>query len=264
MNMKNKLITMFIVLTALGCSIAPGMHMETKKNGSESYVYIDSLNRNITVNNISEFNSKNELNESYRIGKGDQISITVWGLPDIFPIANISPDQNLRRVDSKGDIFFPYAGRVRAFNKTQEELREDLNILLSNFFTDPQIDVTIARFNSQKVYLLGEITQPKKINITDIPLSLSEALGEARGINTLTANGSEVFIIRQAMNNDGPMIFRADLGTPAGFIDAGGFLLKDNDIIYVNAKGTARWNRVISQFFPFSSFLNSIDNLTSG
>mgnify|MGYP006228273447 CR=1 FL=1 len=37
--------------------------------------------------------------------------------------------------------------------------------------------------------------------------------------------------------------------------------LSDNDIVYVNAKGTTRWNRVISQFFPFSSFLNSVDNL---
>ena len=37
----------------------------------------------------------------------------------------------------------------------------------------------------------------------------------------------------------------------------------NNDIVYVNASGTARWNKVISQFFPFSSFLNSIDNLTN-
>ena len=39
--------------------------------------------------------------------------------------------------------------------------------------------------------------------------------------------------------------------------------LKNEDIIYVNAKGTTRWNRVISQFFPFSTFLNSIDNLVN-
>ena len=39
--------------------------------------------------------------------------------------------------------------------------------------------------------------------------------------------------------------------------------LSDNDIVYVNSKGTTRWNRVISQFFPFSSFLNSVDNLVN-
>ena len=53
-----------------------------------------------------------------------------------------------------------------------------------------------------------------------------------------------------------------NLSTPAGFIAAGSSM-EDNDIVYVNASGTTRWNRIISQFFPFSSFLNSIDNLTS-
>ena len=52
------------------------------------------------------------------------------------------------------------------------------------------------------------------------------------------------------------------MSSPAGFIAAGNFYLSDNDVVYVNAKGTARWNRVISQFFPFSSLLNSLDNLS--
>ena len=50
--------------------------------------------------------------EPYRIGNGDQISITVWGLQDVFPMTNINVDQNLRRVDSNGDIFFPYIGSI--------------------------------------------------------------------------------------------------------------------------------------------------------
>ena len=96
-----------------------------------------------------------------------------------------------------------------------------------------------------------------------MPLSLSEALGQANGLNTNTSDASNVFIIRQAKLDQIPRIFKADLSSPSGFIDAGNFYLNDNDIIYVNAKGTTRWNRVISQFFPFSSFLNSINNLTS-
>ena len=86
-------------------------------------------------------------------------------------------------------------------------------------------------------------------------MSLSDALGQSNGINNNTANGSEVFVIRQPTANDGPRVFRVDMSSPAGFISAGNFYLADNDIVYVNAKGTARWNRVISQFFPFSSFL---------
>ena len=184
-------------------------------------------------------------------------------MPEIFPISNISPDQNLRRVDSNGNLYFPYAGIVEAAGKTQDELRANLTDILSNYFTEPQLDISIARFNSQKIYLLGEVTTPMKINITDIPLSLSDALGEAKGISTNTGDGTNVYIIRQSGVSGENQIFRANLSSPAGFIAAGNFYLNNNDIIYVNAKGTARWNRVISQFFPFSSFLNSIDNLTN-
>ena len=230
---------------------------------NSKYINIDEGNLRVPVRDINEASLQIENALPYKIGNGDQIAITVWGLPDIFPIININPDQNLRRVDSNGNLYFPYVGIIKAENKTQNQLRDDLTMKLSEFFTDPQLDVTIARFNSQKVYLLGEITRPKKINITDIPLSLAEALGEANGLNTNTANGSEVFIIRQGSGNSNPEIYRADLSSPAGFIDAGNFYLSDDDIVYVNAKGTTRWNKVISQFFPFSSFLNSVDNLTS-
>ena len=269
MNMikRSKFIVLALGLILSSCSLTPGMHMITKKSlgSSEEKIYIESISSDIIIENISNFRDENDsLAQSYRIGNGDQISITVWGLPDIFPISNITPDQNLRRVDSNGNIYFPYVGVLKASNKTQNELRDDLSNSLSKYFTSPQLDVSIARFNSQKVYLLGEVTSPKKLNITDIPISLADALGEVKGLSTNTASGSEVFIIRQGRNGSLPKIFKANLSSPAGFLDAGNFYLADNDIVYVNAKGTTRWNRVISQFFPFSTFLNSIDNLTDG
>ena len=259
---KTNLLLAIIFLTS--CSVTPGMHMETNRsfNAGDETVYIESINRRIKVENItSHMNKKDFYQTAYRIGNGDQISITVWGLPEIFPVANISPDQNLRRVDSNGNIFFPYAGMIRASGKTQNELRNEISSLLANYFTDPQIDVSVARFNSQKIYLLGEVTVPSRINITDIPLSLADALGQVKGLSTTTSDGSSVFIVRQGQNLKDAQIFRADLSAPSGFFDAGEFYLENNDIVYVNAKSTTRWNRVISQFFPFSSFLNSIDNL---
>ena len=152
---------------------------------------------------------------------------------------------------------------VKAKGKTQDQLRDDLTNHLNEYFTDPQVDVTIARFNSQQIFVLGEVTKPKKLNITDIPISLSNAIGESFGLNTNTSEASEVFIIRQNVAGKDPLIFHADLENPSSFIEAGNFYLSNNDIVYVNASGTTRWNKVISQFFPFSTFLNSIDNLTS-
>lgn len=264
MKIENN-INIFLIFLLSSCSLSPGMHMSTNSSwiDEREYVYIDSLEADIEVINIKNalLTKEISLENSYKIGVGDQIAITVWGLPDIFPIATYNSDQSLRRVDSNGNIFFPYVGTTNAAGITPDQLRRDLTKKLSKFFNNPQLDLSISGFNSQKVYLLGEVTKPSKINITDRPLSLADALGDTQGLSTNTASGSEVFIIRQSINGNYPNIFKANLSSPAGFIDAGNFYLVNNDIIYVNAKGTTRWNRVISQFFPFSSFLNSIDNL---
>ena len=265
MNMKKK-ISIIIAILISSCSLSPGMHLKTQSSwlDESQYVFIDSMQKDVKLIDISEKpDSTYESEYLYKMGVGDQIAVTVWGLPEIFPVTNISPDQNLRRVDGNGNIFFPYVGLVKAIGKTQDELRENVTKSLAKYFTDPQVDVTIARFNSQQVFVLGEVTKPKKINITDVPISLSNAIGESLGLNTNTAEASEVFIIRQGLDGRDPLIFRADLENPSSFIDANNFYLKNNDIVYVNASGTTRWNKVISQFFPFSTFLNSIDNLTS-
>lgn len=261
-NKKSLLILFFFT----GCSLSPGMHMDTRSSWNEDakYVFIESLDKNVRLVDISEtLDSSYTSKYVYRIGVGDQISIVVWGLPEIFPMVNSGSQQNLRRVDSNGNIFFPYAGLVKAAGKTQDELRKNVTAALSAYFTDPQLDVSVLNFNSQKVFVLGEVTRPIKLNITDIPVSLSDAIGESLGLNTNSAAASEVFVVRQGSAYEDPIIFHADLKTPSGFFQSGNFYLTNNDIVYVNSSGTARWNRVISQFFPFSTFLNSIDNLTS-
>ena len=253
-------ITLFFCFFS-GCALSPGMFLSYSNNwGGENIIFIESLNKPITIEPINKDLKIEKSNETYKIGTGDELTITIWGLPEVFPINSTNQNFNTRRVDSNGNIFFPFVGITKAKNKTQNELRDDLTNNLNKMFKDIQLDLTITDFNSKSVYLLGEITIPAEIKLTDIPLSLSDAIGRSKGLNTNTSEGEDVFVIRQNNINE-PRIFRADLSSPAGFISAGNFFLTDNDIVYINAKGTTRWNRVISQFFPFSSFLNSVDNL---
>ncbi len=260
----SKKFSLLLIITVLisSCTLAPGMFMSTSKDwNGENFVFVESLNRSITIEPISQNIKSNTNKDLYKIGKGDQLFVTIWGLPDIFPLTGgINSELNTRRVDSNGNIFFPFVGLVLAEGKDQDELRKDLTDELSKMFKNIQLDIAIAGFNSQKVYLLGEVTTPRVINLTDIPLSLSDAIGQSKGLNTNTSEGEDVFVVRQLPDQE-PKIFRVDLSSPSGFLSSGNFYLADNDIVYVNAKGTTRWNRVISQFFPFSSFLNSVDNL---
>ena len=74
---------------------------------------------------------------------------------------------------------------MQASGKTQDQIRSDISNALSKNFNAPQIDVSIARFNSQKVYILGEVLKPNKINITDVPMTLSDVLGEVGGLKLI-------------------------------------------------------------------------------
>ena len=131
MDIKMK-VSHILIITIIGissCSIAPGMHMDSKSNwiNDEEYVYIPSIGKNIKIIKIEDaLNPQYIQDYSYKIGNGDQIAVTIWGLPDIFPMPNTNENYNLRRVDSNGEIFFPYVGLIQASGKTQKELRNDL------------------------------------------------------------------------------------------------------------------------------------------
>ena len=217
---KTNIVPLLICFFLASCS-TPGMHMNQANKDS---IYIESLGKEITISKLTQ-NASLALNRVYRIGNGDQISVvTVWGLQEVFPITTINSDQNLRRVDSNGNIYFPYVGILKATGKTQDELRSDFINGLSNYFTDPQVDISISRFNSQKIYVLGEVVRPTRLALTDIPLSLSEAIGEVKGLKTTTSEGAGVFIIRKGSLENEPTIFVADLSSPSGFLLAGDFI----------------------------------------
>ena len=264
--MKKIISAIIVATTVMGCSLAPGMHFSSDKNiGNTEYVFLDD-EKNIRIPvqpiNLNLVNGQSNYNRAnYLIGRGDSLNVTIWGLPEIFPMNVADRSNNMRIVNAEGAIFFPYVGTIIAEGRSPESVREEITTKLSKYFTDPQVDVSISGYNSQKIYILGEVTSPRKINLTETPLSLSDALGEALGLKTDTSAANEVFVIRDGGNIDNVSVFKADMSSPSGFLIANSFILQPEDIVYVNAKGTARWNRVISQFFPFSSLLNSVDNL---
>lgn len=257
--MKQLRLLLFILLIS-GCT-APGVLPPTSNVSWSGETFYFSDGQKIDVDEITQLNvetlSYNE--KEYIVSPGDKLNVTVWGYPEIFPVLNYSTDNplNTRTVKTDGMLYFPYIGNFKAQGQTLEELREYISTGLSKNFIDPQVDVTVVDFNEDRtVYIVGEFLTPSSVKLGTESFSLMDAIGEAKGLNPQTAE-TEVYIMRGIESK--PMILKLVIDTSDKFLLADRFNLSPKDIVFVGPSNLTKWNRVIVQLFPFSSFLNSVD-----
>ena len=79
-------------------------------------------------------------------------------------------------VRDDGSIFYPNAGILNVAGKTIEEIRLLLTDSLSNVLNNPQVDVSVSKFNSQKIVISGSFQQSGAIPVTTVPQTLSEVM----------------------------------------------------------------------------------------
>lgn len=216
------------VLASAGCAYAPGGHID------EEYLEESSLDSRvvlqpITPELVSGMQSTQaslaraapaELqhdvqNYEYRIGPGDILSVIVYDHPELTIPAGSerAASETGNRVRPDGTMFYPYVGRIQVEGMTLEELRRTLSQRLAEVITDPQVEVGVAAFHSQKVYVSGAVESPGAQPLTIVPLTVLDAVSQAGGARddadwhrvTLTRNGREERISLFAMLQQGDL-----------------------------------------------------------
>ncbi len=122
---------------------------------------------------------------NYIIGAHDVLDISVWKEENLTKTVPVRPD---------GKISLPLLNDVQASGLTPTQLATEITQDLKKFVTDPQVTVIVREINSQRVYLLGEVTRAGAYPL--LPgMTVLQALSSAGGF-TQFANLKKIYVLR--------------------------------------------------------------------
>lgn len=132
---------------------------------------------------------------------------------------------------------------------------------LHKLLVQPNDTIYVGTKENQKIYVMGESGKNQALPMRDQGMTLSDALGESLGLNPLSASASRIYVLRTNPNDHSTKLYHLNLLSLGDFGLANQFKLRSNDIVYVDATGLTRWQRVINQIIPFSNALYNLDRL---
>ena len=169
----------------------------------------------------------------YKVGTRDVLKVVVWSQQDL---------SGAFTVGATGTVSFPLVGDIPAAGRSVDEIEADLRAKLADgYLTNPQVSIEVAEFNSQRVYVVGEVRQPGAVPVTGA-MSLVEALAKA---GSLTDNaGGDLVVLRPADGTgaQGPVVASSSGATEVARMDvralqtrglSANIALRDGDTIVV-------------------------------
>lgn len=161
---------------------------------------------------------------SYRLFRGDTLSILAVGFPDGIGIDKIT-------VGLDGYVQLPYVGSVKMEGLTLDEAKTVLMDSLTQYLRIPDLSLVITSYGPRKVYVMGEVNKPGVQDMAIDNMNAYAALATAGGW-ARKGRSTRIQIMRVI---DGTMYYRT-LNMKAYTVKhdlTQNVEIEDGDIIYV-------------------------------
>lgn len=175
----------------------------------------------IKADDNSKMTGQNVVSDSYQIGPGDVLRVSVWKEEDLQMDVLVRPD---------GGITFPLAGEINAKGLTAIELSDVLFEKLKRYIPHPNITVIVIQSVSNKLYVIGKVARPGEYVATGY-MDVLQALTLAGGL-TPYADGDEIKILRRTESGTSVMEFDYDDVVSGERLDMN-IILKPGDTVVV-------------------------------
>jgi polysaccharide export outer membrane protein len=167
------------------------------------------------------------------------------GILQTVPTVSISSRSSAMPLADLAHVLYIHNGKrqvlnLRAFFLDGDESQDRL--------LHPGDIIQVPDNSFDQVHLIGEVRQPGNYPLDNGQLNLAQALGDAGGLNLITANPARIFVFRGAYRK--PEIFWLDARSPAAMLLATQFRLKPQDVVYIATAGISTWNRIVTQILP--------------
>ena len=131
-----------------------------------------------------------------RINPGDTISVNVWENVDDQLLGAQGPTTlEVIQVDGLGNIFVPYAGRLKAAGKSPEQLRRLITDKLKEQTPDPQVEVRREAGDGATVSVSGTVASQGVYAIERPTRTVSAMIARAGGV-TVRPEVAQISLLR--------------------------------------------------------------------
>ena len=199
--------------------------------GSEISTIVEKTANYTVAQYLQKFADNRDMDQDYKLGAYDVISITVYQEPDLtVPSLRVSAD---------GTISFPLIGRIRVADLTTFEVEKLIARRLAEeeYLLQANISVLVTSYESRKYSALGGVKNPGSYPVQGRE-RLLDGISKAGGIDTADQGEKHEAMVIRTLNpgqpNESRIVINIDLqGLLKGTDQISNIYLADRDVIYI-------------------------------